>query len=563
MGFAIILMCLLFYSSFTTISVAQQAFKCTEGTACRSLVGYKSPNTTSISSIQKLFGVKNLHSLLGANNLPSSTLPNHTIQEQQVIKIPIPCICFNGTGASNKMPIYTVQPEDGLYYIANNVFMGLLAHKRIQQVNRIENPDMIDVGQELWIPLPCSCEEVDGERVVHYAHLVEEGSTVEEIAEKFGTTNDTLYRLNGISNNSQLIAATAFDVPLKGANNLALSTLPNFTIPAKQPIKIPFTCLCINNTGLSNKQPIYTVQKDDGLYHIAAEVFSGLVTYQEIAAVNNVTDVNLIEVGQKLWIPLPCSCDDVDGVKVVHYGHVVEAGSSLEVIAQEYGTSRNTLMKLNGIANDSSLLAGQVLDVPLQGQYVLPSCALCVNTCAGNQSFDSARQCAMALILYAVRIFDSYFPTLSLGKQGRGSNPKLLRERACNSSVRSDSVDSPFLVPNNTYFFTANNCVKCKCAAANNWTLQCEPSGIKPSNQSTCPAMQCEGGLLTIGSTTTSGCNTTTCAYAGFSGDQRIFTTLATQSTCTAAARLHSCLTNAGIELGHQEIPLAGGFATA
>lgn len=313
-------MCLLFYSSFTTISVAQQAFKCTEGTACRSLVGYKSPNTTSISSIQKLFGVKNLHSLLGANNLPSSTLPNHTIQEQQVIKIPIPCICFNGTGASNKMPIYTVQPEDGLYYIANNVFMGLLAHKRIQQVNRIENPDMIDVGQELWIPLPCSCEEVDGERVVHYAHLVEEGSTVEEIAEKFGTTNDTLYRLNGISNNSQLIAATAFDVPLK----------------------------------------------------------------------------------------------------------------------------------------------------------------------------------------------------------------------ACNSSVRSDSVDSPFLVPNNTYFFTANNRVKCKCDAANNWTLQCEPSGIKPSNQSTCPAMQCEGGLLTIGSTTTSGCNTTTCAYAGFSGDQRIFTTLATQSTCTA-----------------------------
>jgi LysM repeat protein len=45
---------------------------------------------------------------------------------------------------------------------------------------------------------------------------VEEGSTVEEIAEKFGTTNDTLYRLNGITNNSQLIAATAFDVPLKG-----------------------------------------------------------------------------------------------------------------------------------------------------------------------------------------------------------------------------------------------------------------------------------------------------------------------------------------------------------
>jgi len=127
--------------------------------------------------------------------------------------------------------------------------------------------------------------------------------------------------------------------------------------------------MCINNTGHSNKQPIYTVQKDDGLFHIAAEVFSGLVTYQEIAAVNNISDVNLIKVGQKLLIPLPCNCDDVDGVKVVHYGHVVEAGSSLELIAQEYGTSTDTLVKLNGV-NDSSLLAGQVLDVPLQGKLI-------------------------------------------------------------------------------------------------------------------------------------------------------------------------------------------------
>ncbi|KAL3597573.1 hypothetical protein D5086_009210 [Populus alba] len=258
------------------------------------------------------------------------------------------------------------------------------------------------------------------------------------------------------------------------ANNLPLSTLPNSTIPANQPIKISFPCMCINNTGHSNKQPIYTVQKDDGLSHIATEVFSGLVTYQEIAAVNNIPDVNLIKVGQKLWIPLPCNCDDVDGVKVVHYGHVVEAGSSLELIAQAYGTSTDTLVKLNGV-NDSSLLAGQVLDVPLQ---------------------------------------------------------------ACNSSVRSDSVDYPLLVPNNTYFFTANNCVKCKCDAANNWTLQCEASGIKPSNWSTCPAMQCEGGLLSIDNSTTSGCNVTTCAYAGFIKNQSIFTTLATRSACPVTAEV-------------------------
>ena len=42
---------------------------------------------------------------------------------------------------------------------------------------------------------------------------------------------------------------------------------------------------------------MYTVIKDDYLSHIAAEVFSGLVTVQEIQAVNNITNANLILVG--------------------------------------------------------------------------------------------------------------------------------------------------------------------------------------------------------------------------------------------------------------------------
>jgi hypothetical protein len=64
-------------------------------------------------------------------------------------------------------------------------------------------------------------------------------------------------------------------------------------------------------------------------------------------------------------------------------------------------------------------------------RYVLPSFAICINISAGNQSLIVLAnvQWLCGLILYAVRIFDSYFPTLSLGKQGRGSNPRLLRER--------------------------------------------------------------------------------------------------------------------------------------
>jgi LysM repeat protein len=82
-----------------------------------------------------------------------------------------------------------------------------------------------------------------------------------------------------------------------------------------------------------------------------------------------VADVNKIEVGQELWIPLPCSCDDVDGVKVVHYGHLVDAGSTVEGIAEQYGTTAATLLSLNQMANASDLKASQVLDVPLKGSF--------------------------------------------------------------------------------------------------------------------------------------------------------------------------------------------------
>ncbi|KAG8368017.1 hypothetical protein BUALT_Bualt15G0001500 [Buddleja alternifolia] len=252
-----------------------------------------------------------------------------------------------------------------------------------------------------------------------------------------------------------------------GANNLPLSTPSSFPLPANHTIKIPFPCICNSGTGLSNRRPNYTVVPGDGLYHIAAEVFSGLVTYQEIQAVNNIRDPNLIEVGQRLWIPLPCSCDDVDGQRVVHYGHRVAPGSSVEGIAQQYNTSQDTLLRLNNLGSPQDLLAGAILDVPL---------------------------------------------------------------RACSSRINNNSLDFPLLVPNDTYVFTATNCVMCRCDAAISWMLQCQPSQINSS----CPAIRCEGAEnFYLGNTTSSGCNRTTCAYAGY--NSTIQTVVASDSTCPAS----------------------------
>ncbi|PIN25747.1 hypothetical protein CDL12_01541 [Handroanthus impetiginosus] len=263
-----------------------------------------------------------------------------------------------------------------------------------------------------------------------------------------------------------------------GANNLPPSTPASYPVAARQTLKIPFPCICNNGTGISNGRPYYTVVPDDGLDHIAVDVFSRLVTYQEIQAVNNISNPNLIRAGQRLRIPLPCSCDDVDGRRVVHYGHVVAAGSTVEGIAQQYNTSQDTLLRLNNLTRPQDLMAGAVLDVPL---------------------------------------------------------------RACSSMVKNNSLDYPLLVPNNTYVFTATNCVMCGCNAAMNWMLQCGPSNINSS----CPPARCEGaGNFYLGNTTTSGCNRTTCAYAGY--NRTILTTVSSESTCPASDNRSSAISLQG-----------------
>jgi len=256
---------------------------------------------------------------------------------------------------------------------------------------------------------------------------------------------------------------------LLGANNFRLNTSPNQSVSPQQTIRITFPCTCNNGTGYPVNPPVYTVVSGDSLSHIAEVVFSGLVTYQQIQVFNNVKDASMIVPGQELKIPLPCSCDEVGGERFVHYGYAVESGNTVQGIAQEFNTTEATLLSLNGLNSPKDLLANVPLDVPL---------------------------------------------------------------KACTTMVGNNSLDYPLLVANDTYIFTAGNCVMCSCNAANNWTLQCEPSQAQSTIWMTCPSLQCQGEQsLYIGNTTTSSCNRTTCAYAGYT-NQTIFTTLTSLSTC-------------------------------
>ncbi|KAJ1404120.1 Serine/threonine-protein kinase, active site, partial [Sesbania bispinosa] len=258
-----------------------------------------------------------------------------------------------------------------------------------------------------------------------------------------------------------------------GANGLPEWTQPNnFKVEVNQFIRIPFECDCSTGFyGVPTNPPVYKVQTGDyNISYIITSVFSGLVGLTDIKNGNDMKDFdfNNLTTGQELRMPLPCSCGQVNGVDVVHFGLTLEYGLTVEQIAEEYHVQPQTIWTLND-ATSPDLILGRALDIPLP---------------------------------------------------------------VCSSMVRNDSLDYPLLVPHGSYVYTANGCVRCHCDAAKNWTLSCVPSNHKPTNWSSCPSMQCSNSTssMYIGNTTySSSHNLTICAYAGYTS-QIIFTTLATMS---------------------------------
>ncbi|XP_050908887.1 subtilisin-like protease SBT1.3 [Lathyrus oleraceus] len=73
--------------------------------------------------------------------------------------------------------------SDTLSEIATVRFAGLVKYQQIQTANNIPDANNITVGDTLWIPLPRGCDKVDDSSVLHYAHVVESGNTIDIIAQ--------------------------------------------------------------------------------------------------------------------------------------------------------------------------------------------------------------------------------------------------------------------------------------------------------------------------------------------------------------------------------------------
>jgi LysM repeat protein len=110
---------------------------------------------------------------------------------------------------------------------------------------------------------------------------------------------------------------------------------------------------------------IHVVQAGEHLTAIANRYGT---TPQAIASANNLVNMNLVYVGQRLTIPGSASAPAQSNTY-----YVVDPGDTLSGIAASYGTTTQALVEANGLASANLIYVGQRLVIPGGGSAPAPS----------------------------------------------------------------------------------------------------------------------------------------------------------------------------------------------
>ncbi len=173
------------------------------------------------------------------------------------------------TTAFAQQQTYTVQSGDTLFSIARSFGLSV---SDLAFANGITNPDRILAGQVLNIP---GEDDDTGDSTgggTASSYTVVAGDTLFSLARRFGTTVDAFVAANDLENANQISVGQVLTVPSSSTGS----------------------------PGIGGPTGTYTVSTGDTLSNIALR-FN--VTVAQLVAANNLTNPNLIFIGQELTIP--------------------------------------------------------------------------------------------------------------------------------------------------------------------------------------------------------------------------------------------------------------------
>lgn len=92
----------------------------------------------------------------------------------------------------------------------------------------------------------------------------------------------------------------------------------------------------------------------------------------QLREANSISDPSVLDVGQTLVVPLPCTCFNGtdNSLPATYLSYVVQADDTLTGIAARYSTTITDLMNVNAMGSPA-IKAGDILAVPLPGNFEL------------------------------------------------------------------------------------------------------------------------------------------------------------------------------------------------
>lgn len=89
-------------------------------------------------------------------------------------------------------------------------------------------------------------------------------------------------------------------------------------------------------------------------------------SYEYLAKINNITNPNLIYVGQKIYVP---SLEHNDINETSHKLYIVQRGNTLTYISNMFGVTIQSIVELNNIQNPNLIYTGEILKIPTINEY--------------------------------------------------------------------------------------------------------------------------------------------------------------------------------------------------